>query len=1590
MKNNGTPSRSVSGIRDWRRLLALLVCELTILQPGLAAAQMSQVPMFTVTSVPPNVMLMFDDSASMQLLSLKAPPYYASPTWTRGSGGHPLLKVNTSGYFGISGIRHYTGSALDDGHWNFILADVLTRSPAFNPLAYNPAIEYKPWNNNGMRMGQSAFGGAGLAAAGPLTSWDMRDLPPAMGGGTVRSRLAAPSSGVIPPGSTLKTWVGPPAGSVRYAGLPSSTPEPAGVDLFDHTIAWRDPACNTTTNYAWTCPSGTPLFAPTDTCAAGNLGGSSADGTCCTLYTSTPFADTRAAIRDIEYGAAPAPGLYPPGTPPAMTGPASEVCSSIVWRSDRVVSLGTNCVQPPPYVAPCGSGGELCTITPPQVCDMGVRNTWRCSYTENFMNSTPPVCTSTVARKCSSSTPCASYNPASALGPAEYTGGYWPPARYVVYDGPQPGTQAERNNLNNYRMVMVSRQFGWNTMSGSRDLIGTSLSDSVSKYFVVDGVTGLPGYRLDCAAPPAGTGLAGQDGTWCTFEQEAQNYANWYTFYRSRLFAAIGVMSDVLTGFTGPEQYMRLGFGRINYFKGALNPWNVNSVTDIPYPAALPNLDASANEGAVERGVRPFTVFDPPFSALPNADRQAAFNWLFSINGQGPTPNRETMHAVGQYFQRSDSKGPWGNSPGTGSEATTDHLWCRRNYTILATDGEWTKLDPVGPFVPQSLLERASDWTVDPIASGVTTSMSVDGGIINGTERLTNAPRTFQYLAASEPQVTGGAGGTQTGTLTDVLHYYWSHDLRLDLRNSLDPSVRNRAFWQHLSSYVVGYGVNASMDDPSAGTPLRTVFQNRNLIAWPTVGLEACRQLDDNAQDTALNPSRPSPCVHAVAPSGNRINDSLRAALASTGDFFSANSPLQLRNSLNAVFAAIVSENAAGTAPSFSSSEIGVGKLFIRSGFFTNTWEGYVRAYDSKGYVDFLNGLGPEPAALWTAGFPAPASRNVITSTAQSTSAAFKWCSLSAAQQAVIDPLAPVVACPAGSRPIVDYFRGDQSQERRNGGGFRDRRNTILGDIVNSSPLYSGPIDYANHLAPAASYSSSGTQGYATYPTYLADKKTSRWPTVMFGANDGMFHVLDARVGGGSDGAELLAYVPRAVYPALRTLSDPAYTHFYTVDGPIVEGDVWNGTTWKTIVVASTGAGPKGLFALDMTAPQSGLGTGNVLWDIVPADHPSAQVQQLLGHTLGMGIVGSVRHDVDGNTATTPNGRWAFITGNGYQSVNNTAALLVLDALDGSLIRAIDTGVGGPGGNGLGAVAPMFDGSRNIVGIYAGDRQGNLWKFDLSSHDPTNWKIANEFPAGTPKPLFAAGSGKAIVQEPRITQHSLGGVYVAFGTGKYFEVADPADTTEQGIYVIWDKNQLAPVTSGQVEKIRLEEYVSGGETYRRFKATDLASYDWNDRGFWVPLRNDAAALDGERIVAPMILDAGVLSVTSFSPESGTDQCVPGGVSYLYRIDLAGGFTRGSYGALGPTTIGRRFAPGTTGAMPPVFELGTAGPPIHSMNASDVNTMMSNPKYRGTGTPVAQDTANQCSNVGLRVDGTVASIQTNCVGLMPVRAWRPLR
>ena len=103
-------SRPGDGARPlWERGIALATIWLLVLQPAVSSAQLSQTPMFTVTSAPPNVMLMFDDSTSMNRLDLNPPAAYANPTFSLvGTAATiPTLKLNTVGYFQISGMRWY-------------------------------------------------------------------------------------------------------------------------------------------------------------------------------------------------------------------------------------------------------------------------------------------------------------------------------------------------------------------------------------------------------------------------------------------------------------------------------------------------------------------------------------------------------------------------------------------------------------------------------------------------------------------------------------------------------------------------------------------------------------------------------------------------------------------------------------------------------------------------------------------------------------------------------------------------------------------------------------------------------------------------------------------------------------------------------------------------------------------------------------------------------------------------------------------------------------------------------------------------------------------------------------------------------------------------------------------------------------------------------------------------------------------------------------------------------------------------------------------------------------------------------------------
>jgi type IV pilus assembly protein PilY1 len=168
------------------------------------------------------------------------------------------------------------------------------------------------------------------------------------------------------------------------------------------------------------------------------------------------------------------------------------------------------------------------------------------------------------------------------------------------------------------------------------------------------------------------------------------------------------------------------------------------------------------------------------------------------------------------------------------------------------------------------------------------------------------------------------------------------------------------------------------------------------------------------------------------------------------------------------------------------------------------------------------------------------------------------------------------------------------------------------------------------------------------------------------------------------------------------------------------------------------------------------------------------------------------------------NAPWIVVFGNGYNSENSSAVLFILDVETGDLLKRIDTGV--TGCNGLSSpvlIDPDFD--SRVDYIYAGDLQGNLWKFDLTSNDINDWGVAfgvdyggdpdsiNAREGDDPDALFTArgpgGNVQPITIQPDVMFHCDRGqesFMVLFGTGRYLGIDDLSDTNTQTVYGIWD------------------------------------------------------------------------------------------------------------------------------------------------------------------------------------------------------------
>lgn len=385
---------------------------------------------------------------------------------------------------------------------------------------------------------------------------------------------------------------------------------------------------------------------------------------------------------------------------------------------------------------------------------------------------------------------------------------------------------------------------------------------------------------------------------------------------------------------------------------------------------------------------------------------------------------------------------------------------------------------------------------------------------------------------------------------------------------------------------------------------------------------------------------------------------------------------------------------------------------------------------------------------------------------------AFRWANLSQAQRAALSG----VDGDAVGRRRLDFVRGDHSAEFSQGGSLRDRRRVPGGqlfrqaDIVHSRPWLTGrPVNRA-------------------LPATLGDR-----PDMVYaGGNDGMLHGFDALTG-----QERLAYVPAGLFAQLRAWTLAPATHRYLVDGHAFSGEAdihrqGSASAWATVLVGTAGAGAPGFFVLDVSQPAVFAETAADRLVLVDAsDGTDADI----GH-----ITADPSTDAAGSRSNQivqlNDGRWAVLMGNGINSRNEMPVLLV-QYLDQAreLKRIVPPcppagACTHRGNNGLATPITIDrNGDGKVDVAYAGDLLGNVWKFDISSGKPADWKTAlNGNPLFTARD--ASGNPQPITSPLTWLPHPLGGVMLGLGTGRDLTVADRSDRQVQALYGLYDQGRV--------------------------------------------------------------------------------------------------------------------------------------------------------------------------------------------------------
>lgn len=916
-------------------------------------------------------------------------------------------------------------------------------------------------------------------------------------------------------------------------------------------------------------------------------------------------------------------------------------------------------------------------------------------------------------------------------------------------------------------------------------------------------------------------------------ESEKENFATWYSFYRTR---ALATLSATSLSFAQLSPAIRMTWQNLDTCK----TFNGGDTTNCK---------------------------NNRFRQYDQQHKGQFYSWLKDIYFNKRTPLPAAMKRAGEFLKEDVAWQKYPNSRDSSNRNTTDNTYaCRASYHILMTDGMW-----------------------------------------NGT---TSMPSDFRHDAATFTLPDGRSYSqrhpyydTTAGTLADLAMHYWATDLNPTLANRVPAYIpfksgdtttdywnprNDPATWQHMTNFIMGLGLTSSLNqeglewDPDQGTFGGTGYDNLKSGAknWPP----------------------------AAANSANNVYDLWHAAINSRGEFFSVDSPEAMVQAFDDILKRIADRKSTAARPAINSGQVSADENGEEGVFTVSYQTSYASDDNWSGDVKrFVKGWNPETNKFetreaWSAQnkVPGAASRSIkIAGSSNSGLMDFTWDNAGEAATAGTlayflsrDPENSNVADSRGSQRL-SYLRGDRSGEgSHNERPFR-QRSGVLGDFYSSTPaVVSGPrylVNFSDQLE--------GNQAYSTF----AQKIKQRQSRVYVGGNDGMLHAFNA-----DTGVEEFAFIPTAVFPKLNKLTGTNYSHEFYVDGPPTVADVFNGSEWRTILVGTLKAGGKSIFALDITEP----GKEELLWEFDDSRLGESNVK--MGYSFAQPTI-----------ARLHTGKWAVVIGNGYESEGHTsgkAALFIIDALEGNLLKSLE--VQGTVGvaNGL-STAKLGDFNADGVAdyAYAGDLQGNVWRFDLlrsgrsedtpfTRDDDSETAISDFKVAYGGKPLFSAtssnnGSRQPITSAPSLVRHPTGtGYLVIFGTGKFFETSDKEGdkSMPQSVYGIWDKQTLGEAASNpnisrsslQKQEITNQVTVAADGSSRQGLVISNNAVDWYgsdtqsaQNGWWLDLRQSV----GEMVVENMSQLGRTVFFQTLIPND--DPCGDGATNWTFAINpFTGGRT----------------------------------------------------------------------------------------------------